>query len=109
METTAITYHEAHGLPPRMFHLTFEIAGDRHVKVTCDGSSITFRFHGQGYRPTCRAHRQNLIERFLERESKDEPIEQINAELLNPGRASRAKLAACVCHDDRQLPAGDRT
>jgi hypothetical protein len=105
---SAITYHETHGTPPRLFHVTFSLAGERSVDVTCDGVSVQFRFSGRGYRPTRTADRLQLIERFLDRVDQQRPIEQANAELLHPA-TMRRRAAACACGDDRQLPPGDRT
>jgi hypothetical protein len=112
MATTAITFHETHGAPPRLYHVTFSLGDERLVDVTCDGAHRQFRFSGRGYRPMRRADRLALIEKFIESEAHDQPLERLNAELLHPGRQASPfhpkGEVACACHDDRQLPAGDR-
>lgn len=107
MATTAITFHETHGVPPRLYHVTFSLGDERLVDVACDGAHRQFRFSGRGYRPTRRADRLRLIEQFLDSERRELPLERANAELLHPGR-QLSQRDACKCHDDRQLPAGDR-
>jgi hypothetical protein len=112
MDTAAVTYHITHCLPPRLFKVTFDFTGEHVVTVECDGSKRPFRFNGKGYRPGKKADRLALIEKFLDAENRGAGFERVNAELLHPGSALRGSMAArelCRCHDDRQLPAGDRT
>jgi hypothetical protein len=115
MQTAAITYHETHGTPPRLFHVTFELSGERTATVSCDGAARMFRFSGRGYRPTSRAQRAELIEKFLDAESASRPFDAANSELAQIAR--RPAIAPplidhaperCQCVSDRQLPVGDR-
>jgi len=111
--TEAITYHETYGLPPRQYAVTFELAGKRRVLVRCGDRQRALQWNGGGYRPRSRAQREAAIECFIAIEHGGTGIERANTELLHaraPAPEPRAPArAACVCHDDRQLPAGDRS
>lgn len=106
-DPVAVTYHQPYGVPPRLFHVTFGLAGSRIVEVACDGACRRFQFAGIGYRPTSRIDRERLIERFLALEARDRGLDGVNAELLAVGNEPSLRRRARAA--DRQLPAGDRS
>jgi len=95
------------GEPPRVLSVTFTNDSKQTI-VRMGHLSRTLPWKGGGYRPRSKQQIIAAVEKFLQAENSDASLDEVNAELQQPGRqAPRTKKPKN--QSDRQLPAGDRS
>jgi hypothetical protein len=101
----AATFYLSRGVVPVAYAVSVRI-GMRVVQVESAGVVRRFVWQGARFNPLSKLHRKLAIDRFealaaADPLPEDDPLEQLNRELLSVKRNRKRP-------DDRQLPAGDR-
>lgn len=108
------TYVVEDGCPARRLIVTFEVGGERRIRVEDreQRQAARFRWIGKGYCPGSEKCMRQTIEAFDRIIANRQPVESINQQLLEasrspPAAVRRPAASACDVHE-RQLPTGDR-